>query len=48
MFVSDRSVQMTCKWCIVILIAMAVSVPLIIYMIDTFGIVNLYSITPTP
>jgi len=33
---------MTCKWCIVILIAMAISVPLIVYFVDSFSLVNLY------
>jgi hypothetical protein len=44
----DKNVTNTCKWCLVMLVLICIAIPLILLVIDSFGLVNLYSVTPTP
>lgn len=44
----DENVNTTCKWCLVMLVLICIAIPLILLLVDSFGLVNLYSSTPTP
>ncbi len=47
----DKNVTNTCKWCLVMLVLIGyvcIAIPLILLLVNSFGLVNLYSVTPTP
>ncbi len=44
----DKNVTNTCKWCMLVFGLICIAIPLILLLVDSFGLVNLYSVTPTP